>query len=89
MAEDTNKTTVPLSQAELDAIAAAEKAEAEVKAQAEENRKIAYKRAMKNADLDIKESTVFCNNAKRWATWGIGIGAVTAGIGILLGAFRH
>jgi len=89
MDEDTNKTTVPLTQAELDAIAAAEKAESEVKAQVEENRKIAYKRAMKNADLGIKESTVSCNNARRWATWGIGISAVLLGIGALVYAARR
>ncbi len=92
---DENKTAVPaatasteavpliLTQDELDAKAAQEKA-AQAVAAAE-----AYTQAVRDANLGVTQSQIVYTNAKTYAAWGIGIGAVTAGIGILLGAFRH
>jgi predicted hotdog family 3-hydroxylacyl-ACP dehydratase len=92
---DENKTTVPaattsteaapiiLTQDELDAKAAQERA-AQAVAAAE-----GYAQAVRDANLGVTQSLIVYNNAKTYAAWGIGIGAVTAGVGILLGAFRH
>ena len=86
MSEET-KTTVPptaeaapvvLTQAELDAKAAKEKAEAEAAA-AEQ-----YIVDRKAAELGCVQSQIAYNNAATYAAWGIGIGAVLAGTGILV-----
>jgi len=79
----TETAPVVLSQDELDAKAAQEKA-AQAVAAAE-----AYAQAVRDANLGVTQSLIVYNNAKTYAAWGIGIGAVTAGVGILLGAFRH
>ena len=88
---DENKTTVPptteaapvvLTQAELDAKAAKEKADADAAA-AEQyvvNRKV--------AELACMTSQADYNNAATWACYGIAIGATLAGAGILLHALR-
>ena len=89
MAEDTNKTNVPptasaeaapvvLTQAELEAKAAQEKAKADAAA-AEQ-----YIADRKTAELGCMQSQIAYNNAATYAAWGIGIGAVLAGTGILI-----
>ena len=86
MAEDTKVTVPPtaetapvvLTQAELEAKAAKEKAEAEAAA-AEQ-----YIANRKTAELGCMTSQIEYNNAATYAAWGIGIGAVLAGTGILI-----
>ncbi len=71
--------------------AATEKAEAEAaaaKAKDEAERAVAYARAMEDADLGIKQSTIEYNNAAKWAAWGIGVGAVSVGVAALVYAVR-
>lgn len=77
MDEDTNKD-VTVTDEELKAAAA--------KAAAE--RTIAYARAMEDADLGIKQSTVEYNNAAKWAALGIGVGVASIGIGALVYAVK-
>ena len=78
-------TEVPtaLSQEELDAKAAQEKAAMAVAA-AE-----AYAQAVRDANLGVTQSIIFKNTAAQYMYWGIGAGAAAAGVGILFGAFRR
>ena len=88
MDEDTNVTVpltasaeaapVVLTQAELEAKAAQEKAKADAAA-AEQ-----YIADRKTAELGCMQSQIAYNNAATYAAWGIGIGAVLAGTGILI-----
>jgi hypothetical protein len=78
-------TEVPtvLSQEELEAKSAQEK-DAQAVAAAE-----AYAQAVRDANLGVTQSIIIKNTAAQYMYWGIGIGAATAGVGILLGAFRR
>ena len=88
MDEDTKVTVPPtasaeaapvvLTQTELDAKAAQEKAKADAAA-AEQ-----YIADRKTAELGCMQSQIAYNNAATYAAWGIGIGAVLAGTGILI-----
>jgi len=86
MDEDTKVTVPPtvvtapvvLTQAELEAKAAQEKAKADAAA-AEQ-----YIADRKTAELGCMQSQIAYNNAATYAAWGIGIGAVLAGTGILI-----
>ena len=94
---DENKNVVPaaaasastevapiiLTQDELDAKAAQEKAAMAVAA-AE-----AYAQAVRDANLGVTQSIIFKNTAAQYMYWGIGAGAAAAGVGILFGAFRR
>ena len=71
-------TQAPPTQAELDAKAAQEKAKADAAA-AEQ-----YIVDRKAAELGCVQSQIAYNNAATYAAWGIGIGAVLAGTGILI-----
>ncbi len=71
-------TQAPPTQAEIEAKAAKEKAEAEAAA-AEQ-----YIANRKKAELGCMTSQIEYNNAATYAAWGIGIGAVLAGTGILI-----
>ena len=71
-------TQTPPTQAEIEAKAAKEKAEADAAA-AEQ-----YIADRKTAELGCMQSQIEYNNAATYAAWGIGIGAVLAGTGILI-----
>ena len=86
---DENKTAVPavtapvvLTQAEIDAKVEADKVAAEAAAIA------AYEKAIANANLAIVQSQAAYNSARVYQAWGIGAGAVLAGVGILLIGLR-
>ena len=88
MAEDT-KVTVPPTAEELaaktaqDIVAEADKLAANLAA-AE-----AYDQAVKQANLAIVQSQAAYNSARVYQAWGIGAGAVLAGVGILLIGLRR
>ena len=87
MAEDT-KVTVPLTAEELAAKAVQDKAAEADKVAANLAAAEAYEQAVKNANLEIVQTQAAYNSARVYQAWGIGAGAVLAGVGILLIGLR-
>ena len=87
MAEDT-KVTVPPTAEELATKAAQDKAEEADKVATNLAAAEAYDQAVKQANLNIVQSKIAYNEARVYAAWGVGAGAVLAGLGILLIGLR-
>jgi len=86
---DENKTTVPPTAEELDAKAVQDKAAEADKVAASLAAAEAYEQAVKQANLNIVQSKIAYNDARVYAAWGVGAGAVLAGVGILLIGLRR
>lgn len=86
---DENKTTVPSTAEELAAKTAQDKVAEADKIASDLAAAEAYDKAIANANLAIVQSQAAYNSARVYQAWGIGAGAVLAGVGILLIGLRR